>query len=99
MATWDFDFSATVAQIARRNDQLEILEHWLKAARASTSNNELAALLLGETGSYENAMSWVRGMSTLAQNQLVDLAMFVRLEAHERGLIDANNTSAKGGTK
>lgn len=49
-----------------------------------------AAVLLDSAGSYERAMTHLRLLEAYVARELYDVALHVRLEAHERGWINAD---------
>lgn len=87
------------ADLAREQQEAAALrrlgEAVLSLVMCGETRAERAAVLLDSAKSYERAVAHLRALESGLKRELYHMGLCVRLEAHERGWINANETKDK----
>ena len=91
----NLDFVEGESSLEKRRNYVCVLRQLVEVLESTETNNESAALLLdlAADGGYFRAARFLKQASAITGKTVHDLALLLRIEAHERGLIDANTSN------
>lgn len=86
----NLDFVQGESTLEKRRKFVSVLRSFVDVLESSDTHNESAARLIDLAGGYDQVISFLKGVDRVTAVTVRELAVLTRIEAHERGLIDAN---------